>query len=267
MFFPKEFRPSRKKNKMKNFGDIAFMRDYYYTRNLKNLKFAFYKRLNWMNEFINKDDCVVELGSGIGVSRDFITRGYLILTDTVLNPWIDIQVNALCMPFKDLSVDVLILNNVFHHLSRPKLFFLEALRVLKSGGHILIQDHNLSFLSRLTLHVLGLEGYSFVSQIYNSAEICSDENDNWSANCALTHLFFDNKKSFYKNIPGFLIKKDSPSGFFTFILSGGVSGKTITIPLSWKILVLFDKIDTLLIRLLPSVFSFQRQIVLRKNFN
>lgn len=264
MFFPKEFKPNRKKNKIKKFGDTEFMRNYYYTRNLTNLKFTFYKRLNWMNRFIKNDDLVVELGSGIGVSRDFIKKGRLILTDVVKNPWIDMQVDALHMSFNDSSIDVLILNNVFHHISRPKLFLLDSLRVLKIGGYILIQDYNLSFFSRLTLHILGLEGYSLTSHIYDIHEMCSDENDNWSANCALSRLFFDDKKSFQKNISGFTIEKDSLSEFFTFILSGGVSGKTITIPLSWKILMILDKIDALLVHLFPLIFAFQRQVVLRK---
>src|SRR5690349_23823518 len=59
----------------------------------------------------------IELGSGPGFARDFVPG--LTLTDLVVAPWHDRQVDAQALPFPDRSVGGLVLFDVLHHLPAP----------------------------------------------------------------------------------------------------------------------------------------------------
>lgn len=80
----------------------------------------------------------IELGSGAGYIKSVIpgikTSDYLELPDQ------DLQVDALNMPFESESVDGICMLDVLHHLQDPGRFFEEALRVLKPGGKIVMQE-------------------------------------------------------------------------------------------------------------------------------
>ena len=87
----------------------------------------------------------IELGSGPGFARAFIPD--LQLTDIVQAPWHDREVSADALPFADQSVGALVLFDVLHHLSDPRRFFGEAIRVLAPGGRIVMCEPYVSPLS------------------------------------------------------------------------------------------------------------------------
>src|SRR5947207_13354513 len=78
----------------------------------------------------------VELGSGPGFAREFIPQ--MQLTDVVQAPWHDRQVDAGALPFADASVGALVLFDVLHHLPAPARFFVEAERVFRPGGRLVL---------------------------------------------------------------------------------------------------------------------------------
>ncbi len=78
----------------------------------------------------------VEVGSGPGFARQFIPD--LQLTDIVRAPWHDHEVSADALPFGDGAVGALVLLDVLHHLTHPRRFFAEAVRVLAPGGRIVL---------------------------------------------------------------------------------------------------------------------------------
>ena len=81
-----------------------------------------------MNQYINGKEKVVELGSGAGFSRKFINNPKLLLTDVNnTNVWIDQKVDALNMPFKSQSLDVIICSHMIHHIA-SSTFFLRKLK-------------------------------------------------------------------------------------------------------------------------------------------
>jgi SAM-dependent methyltransferase len=81
----------------------------------------------------------VVVGCGAGFSEKFLRAGRLELTDAEPRPWVTRVVDAHELPYAEASVDVLIANNVIHHLAYPDRFFREAARVLRRGGHLLVK--------------------------------------------------------------------------------------------------------------------------------
>jgi len=87
---------------------------------------------------------VVEIGSGIGKSKDVIPNS--IQTDLFPNPWLDLIENAYRLSFASSSISDLILFDVFHHLRYPGTALAEFQRVLMLGGRVIIFDPCISLL-------------------------------------------------------------------------------------------------------------------------
>ncbi len=120
-----EYFTKHSENRLKHEGDVVHARESYYKYKPTNLIFLLGKRFNWMNDYIKKGDKVLEVGSGTGISKDFIRKDCnLILSDVEKPPWIDKIVNALDTKFKNNSFDVIMCSNMIHHVAYPK-FFLE----------------------------------------------------------------------------------------------------------------------------------------------
>ena len=84
-------------------------------------------------------------------------------------PWVDRVVDALAMPYADASLDVLIANNVVHHLAYPDRFFREAARVLRPDGHLLLQECDASLTTRIALRVTGHEAYDYSADPFDTS--------------------------------------------------------------------------------------------------
>lgn len=80
----------------------------------------------------------VELGSGAGYIKQFIpdvkTSDYLNLPDQ------DMQIDATNMPFEKETVSGICMLDVLHHIPDNEAFLREAMRVLKPGGKIVMQE-------------------------------------------------------------------------------------------------------------------------------
>lgn len=80
----------------------------------------------------------IELGSGISRLHDRVPD--VETTDVEATPWADHVADAERLPYGDAEVANLVLVDVFHHLGRPVRFLDEAVRVLATGGRIVIVD-------------------------------------------------------------------------------------------------------------------------------
>jgi SAM-dependent methyltransferase len=128
----------------------------------------------------------IELGSGPGFARDFVPG--LTLTDLVVAPWHDRQVDAQSLPFSDGSVGALVLFDVLHHLPAPARFFGEAVRVLRPGGRIVFCEPYLSPLSYPVYRFFHEE--DVVLRVDPLAEAASISRDPFESNQAIPTLLF-----------------------------------------------------------------------------
>lgn len=80
----------------------------------------------------------LEVGSGIGSLKGLLSD--VVTTDITPEPWLDAAADAQALPFADASFDNLIAVDVIHHVEFPRHFLGEAIRVLRSGGRLLLLE-------------------------------------------------------------------------------------------------------------------------------
>ena len=83
---------------------------------------------------------ILNLGSGVG-NFDYLLRDDLTLVNVDISidkPQIDIQADAHFLPFIDNSFDIVYSIAVLEHVKRPWDVAAEITRVLKPGGHVLL---------------------------------------------------------------------------------------------------------------------------------
>jgi SAM-dependent methyltransferase len=246
-------------------GDVDRARAAYRTRPGSNLKFLLHKRFSWMQRYLGPDTYAVEVGCGAGFSELFLRAGTLELTDTEPQPWVKRVVDAQALPYADASLDVLIANNVVHHLAYPDRFFREATRVLRAGGHLLIQECDCALTTRIALRLTHHEAYDFSADPFDPTRPCNDPNDPWSANCAIPNLLFDDLDRFRAHYPDLAVIDAQRSEFFIHFNSGGVTASAPYLPLPWAALRVVDAIDGALVAIAPGIFAAQRRIALRRS--
>lgn len=126
---------SHGKNRMKQEGDVAKARDYFFSNAPLNLKYLLEKRFGWMNNFLKNEDSGIEVGCGTGLSKLFIKCRNYRITDYADNEWLDDKmVDALNTPYENESLNFVISSNMIHHVPYPIKFFKEMHRILKQIG-------------------------------------------------------------------------------------------------------------------------------------
>jgi SAM-dependent methyltransferase len=230
----------------------------------RNLEFLFRKRFEWMNEYVEGKSVVIDLGSGLGFSREFIRNPKLLLTDINDYPWIDRQVDALAPPFEDESVDVFICSHIVHHLAHPMVFFESITRMLKPGGYLVIQELETSLMLKVLLRFMKNEGWNNNVDVFNRNSTCTDS-DPWSANCAIPHLLFSSPEKFTREVGGLRLIRNELSECLIFPVSGGVLAKVRVPTLPLFALKAIDSLDNLAVSLLPGLFALGRRVVLQKD--
>lgn len=256
--------PAHEENRMQNEGDIAGAREAF-NKKPSNLVFLLEGRYHWMNEYCDGAEKIIELGSGAGLLPNFINNPNLKLTDYAPQPWIDVVADALNTDFEDASIDIVICSHMIHHVATPVKLFKEVHRILKPGGKLLIVDLEVGFSLRAILRIMRHEGWSYDVDVFDENTIANDPADAWSANCAIPHLLFKDEALFTQHFPNFKIIKNEVFECFLFLLSGGVNAKVRTINLPRSILKVIRGLDSLLVKIAPSIFAMGRKVVLEKS--
>lgn len=257
--------PAPAQSRMGSHGDLAEARRRYVEEPSRNLQFLLRKRYGWLRHHIDPDRADgVELAAGIGVARDLVRARSLLLTDIEDGDWLDVSgVDATATPFDDAAFDFVLIQNGIHHLAQPIRVFEEAARILRPGGLLLVQDVKCSLLQRVLARLTRVEGYAYDVDVFDRDAVLSDPAKAWEANNAVPDLLFDDVDQFRRRVPRFEIVEQRFSECLVFLNSGGVTHKTVSIPLPNVALRALDGIDRLLTRLAPSVFALQRSVVLR----
>ena len=265
MFFPDKIYFDHSQNRMRNEGNIVSAREYFFQKKNKNLFYLLKNRFSWMNNFIKDNDNIIELGCGPALVKEFIDNKNYKTSDIMKADFIDINgVDAISTGFLDNSYSVVISSNLIHHVAHPLKLFNEVHRILKPGGHYIIQDVNFSFMNQLIILLMRIEGYDKTTDILNEEVPCNDINDPWSGNNAIPNLIFDNFEMFNSRLGNkFELIYSKKNEFLVFINSGGVIAKTFYIPLNDFLNKLVIKFDNQLTRL-HKIFALQQSVVLKK---
>lgn len=256
--FSQSFVPDKKPGNK----DLNYFRRRALDESNTNIQFLLEMRYNWMRDYLSEGMKGVELGAGIGLSKNYLSEFDYELTDCYRHKWLDKVVDAMNLPYENESIDFLILSNVIHHVSQPLVFLKEAQRILKKGGKIIMIDVKCSLAVRLLFRLLDHEGYSYDVDVFDTSIRVNDPDQPWLANNAVCDLLFENKDLFEKKT-GFKILLDKPIEFFVFLFSGGISNEFPTIRLNRFFLTLLSRLDSFL-SLLPAIFPLSRKTILIK---
>ena len=253
-------------NKMRYIADTKIALEHYNSKKSNNLNFLLKKRFNWMNDFIVDSDVGIEVGSGIGFSKDYIRNKNFKISDISSDNHLDLKrIDAQNTGLINESFDFVIASNMVHHIPYPMKFFEEMHRILKKDGKLIIFEPYCSVLLQFVTIIMKHEGFDFTVNAWDSTNPKSSEKDAWHGNIAVSNLIFDNKKKFREKLGHcFEIKYEKLTECLIFLNSGGVTSKTFCIPLSNFFIKVIDKIDELLIKLMPSIFCLGRRLVLKK---
>jgi SAM-dependent methyltransferase len=134
----------------------------------------------------------VEVGAGMGTlaahARQRRPDLRWIATELAVTGWNDVVADALRLPFPDASVDAVVGVDVLHHLARPRWFFTEAARVLRTGGRVAVVEPWVTALSFLVYRFFHQESCSF-SDPWQPFSATGDTNkDAFDGNAAVLNM-------------------------------------------------------------------------------
>jgi SAM-dependent methyltransferase len=195
-------------------------------RIIKEKTFLRHIYLDWYRMIVDslpdKIGKILELGSGPGFLEELIPD--LITSEVFWEPEVKVVCDGVQLPFPSNSLTGIVMTNVLHHIANPKQFFLEASRCIDSQGRIIMLEPWVSDWSRLVYPHL-------------HHELFEPEVDTWdfqttgpisSANGALPWIMFNrDRRVFEKEFPQWKIMAIQPMMPFVYLLSGGVSLRSL----------------------------------------
>ena len=208
--------------------------------------------IEWYGTFIDElkripPGKVVELGSGGGFLKDLNPN--IIASDVIQLPTNDITFSALNMPFIDSSLSGIFMVDTFHHLPDASLFLSEANRVLKENGKLIMIEPANTLWGKFIFSNFHHEPYNPEGnwEIPNSGALSG-------ANISLPWIVFIRDKAiFNKMFPKLMIEEITFHTPLRYLLSGGVSFKSLVPDISFGF---FRGIDNFLVLLSKQLSMF-----------
>ena len=165
---------------------------------------------------------VVELGSGAGFLDSFIPG--LVTSEVLRCPFVRVVLDGCALPFPGSSLRALVMVDVFHHIPDAGAFLREASRCLEPGGRILMVEPWVTAWSRFVYARLHHEPFDSMAQSWSfpaSGPLSG-------ANSALPWIVFQRDRTlFEERCPGLAIESIAVERPLTYLLSGGVSLRTL----------------------------------------
>jgi SAM-dependent methyltransferase len=168
-----------------------------------------------------KKEDVLELGSGAGFFQQFLPS--VITSEVFETPGVKLIADACDLPLPNQSLDAIVMTDVFHHIPDVSRFLVEATRCVRPGGRIvMIEPWRTSWSEWVYTH-LHSEPFSPESgwKIPSTGPLSG-------ANGALPWIIFQRDKALFEaHNPLWRIKNIEPMMPFSYILSGGVSMRSL----------------------------------------
>ncbi len=175
----------------------------------------------------------LELGGGSGNLTDFLPEA--ITSDIVYEPWLDAVMDAHAIPFKEESLDNIVLFDVLHHLAAPAVFFQEVERVLRAKGRAVMMEPYVSWLSFPVYRFLHAEGMEWDTDPF--LDQSSERKEPFEGNQAVPTLIFQKQKEkFLETCPRLRIIRQETMDLFLYPLSGGFHNPSFAPKFLWRVL-------------------------------
>ena len=163
---------------------------------------------------------MVEIGAGNGIGKQFL--GDMIISDIEYHHALDLTCRSEQLPFRDNSVDALVLKDALHHIPDVEAFLDEATRVLKIDGVAVIFDPYWGALARFVYTYLHQEAFDRRTKSWSF-----NASSPWDSNQALSYLLLRrDQKRFAQRFPQLIPTELEVLVGPSFLLSGGVSRRT-----------------------------------------
>lgn len=173
---------------------------------------------------------VLEIGSGAGFLRDYVPG--LLASDIFYVPGLSLVMNACHIPLASGSLRAIMMTNVLHHIPNVRAFFADAARCVRCGGAvIMIEPWNTRWSAWIYSHL--------------HHEPFSPDAPEWdfpasgplsAANGALPWILFErDRERFAAEFPNWSLEFVVPQMPFRYILSGGVSYRSLVPGISYAI--------------------------------
>ena len=170
----------------------------------------------------------LEVGGGTGNLKEFAPE--VICTDVVEVPWLDVVANAQSLPFAAGTLANIVLFDVLHHIENVRLFFDEALRVLRPGGRVIVMDPYISWASWPIYHCVHPEPVDFTQDPLRLRPHRADRAPFDANQAVATMLFERNYTAFQRQYPQLAKRVHRRLAFFAYPLSGGFEHPSLLPP-------------------------------------
>lgn len=168
----------------------------------------------------SKRSVLIEIGAGTGLGKQFLDD--MIVTDIEFHRALDLTCRSEHLPFRDDSVDALVLKDALHHIPDVEAFLDEATRVLKVGGVAVIFDPYWGALARFVYRFLHQEEFNQRTQSWSFESFSP-----WDSNQALSYILLRrDRERFVRRFPQLIPTELEVLIGPSFLLSGGVSRRT-----------------------------------------
>ncbi len=167
---------------------------------------------------------VVELGSGAGFIKERIPG--LITTDVLDVEGVDVVLSPdEPLPFDTASLRAIVMTDVLHHIAAPRTFFAEATRTVCQGGVVVMVEPWVTNWSKLVYTRMHHEPFLPDAKTWEFPP----EGPLSGANGALPWIMFErDRQQFETAFPEWSIVMVKPMMPFSYLLSGGVSLRSLT---------------------------------------
>lgn len=176
------------------------------------------------------DGAVLELGSGAGFMGEFVPN--LITSEIFYCSHVRAVIDGSRLPFVAKSLRAIVMIDVLHHIPQPRLFFSEAMRCVRPGGVVAMIEPWVTSWSRFVytrLHHEPFEPKTLSWELPTSGPLSG-------ANGALPWIIFERDRAkFQQEFPHLQIETIKPIMPFRYLLSGGVSLRSLVPGWSYRI--------------------------------
>jgi SAM-dependent methyltransferase len=180
---------------------------------------------------------VLEIGAGAGFLKEFMPG--LITSELFEVPGVDLVIDAAAMNLGTATLDGMVMTDVFHHLPDCPRFFAEAARVIKPGGRIvMIEPWNTGW-GRLIYQNLHHEPFqpTVTEWTFPPGGPLS------TANGALPWIVLArDREAFSRRFPALQIERIAPLMPIAYLISGGVSMRSLVPGWSYPIVRRLEKL-------------------------